>query len=37
MGNWFEGDICEVHDSPDQCEDEDGWCGMVNDANPEEE
>lgn len=25
MGNWYEGDICEIHDSPDECDES---CGM---------
>lgn len=27
MGNWSEGDICEIHDSPDECDEE---CEMDN-------
>ena len=22
MGNWDDGDICEIHDSPDECDEE---------------
>lgn len=25
MGNWDDGDICEIHDNPDECDEE---CGM---------
>lgn len=27
-GNWFKGDVCEIHDSPDECADSDFECGM---------
>jgi hypothetical protein len=33
MGNWYDGDICEIHDTPDECEEENNSCGMRNDAN----
>lgn len=28
MGSWCEGDICEIHDSPDECRESDFSCGM---------
>jgi hypothetical protein len=28
MGNWNEGDICEIHDNPDECRESDNECGM---------